>query len=130
MKYNIGDKTVNIPDTEIDTAMKALEITKEEAIEMWLDDHDYTVNEEQEALDKAAAGVMKAKADKKVREAKPRVAKVSDEKKYIFDSLAIFLSCTDPRYETEIIKENKLIQITMNGKVFKLDLVEQRQKKS
>ena len=38
MIYNFNGKNINIPDKEIEKAMKSLELTKEEAIEMWLED--------------------------------------------------------------------------------------------
>ena len=34
MVYTLGDKTIKIPDAEIEKNMKLLELTKEEAIEM------------------------------------------------------------------------------------------------
>ena len=41
MKYTLKNgKVVNIPDKEIEQSMKVLELTKEEAIEMWLEDND------------------------------------------------------------------------------------------
>ena len=46
MLYKINEKkSINIPDEEIEKSMKILELTKEEAIQMWLDDNDYTTNE-------------------------------------------------------------------------------------
>ena len=53
MKYTLNNgKTVNIPDAEIEKNASLLEITKEEAIQMWLEDNEYLENEEQTALDK------------------------------------------------------------------------------
>ena len=54
MKYNFNGKVLNIPDAEIEKNMKALEISRDEAIEMWLDDNDYIENEEAEALTEKA----------------------------------------------------------------------------
>ena len=44
MKYNFNGKEINIPDAEIQSNIKALGISKEEAIEMWLFDNDYEDN--------------------------------------------------------------------------------------
>ena len=38
MKYNFGNKVLNIPDEEIENLMDTLELTEEEAIETWLDE--------------------------------------------------------------------------------------------
>ena len=45
MRYTLTDgKTISIPDAEIEANMK-LGISKEEAVEMWLEDNEYEVNE-------------------------------------------------------------------------------------
>ena len=54
MKYEINNKKINIPDQEIEKSMKLLDITQEQAIEMYLCDHDYIKNEEVENLTKKA----------------------------------------------------------------------------
>ena len=68
MKYNFNGKQINIPDKEIKKSMELLELTEEEAIEMWLEDNGYLENEEQEQLDAQAKGQVKvlAKAGEKV----------------------------------------------------------------
>ena len=58
MKYTLENgKTVNIPDAEIEKNMKILELSKEEAIEMWLEDEGYLDNEEQIELQEKASKV-------------------------------------------------------------------------
>ena len=58
MKHTLENgKIVIIPDTEIKKNMDLLKISKQESIEMWLDDNGYTTNEEQENLEKIAKTV-------------------------------------------------------------------------
>jgi hypothetical protein len=58
MKYTLDSgKVVNIPDKEIEKNMKLLEISQEEAVEMWLEDEGYLDNEEQIELDTKAKQV-------------------------------------------------------------------------
>ena len=45
---------INIPDSEIEKSMKILDLTKEQAIEMWLEDEGYLDNEEQLELTQKA----------------------------------------------------------------------------
>lgn len=59
-------------------------------------------------------------------EKKPKIIQVSQEKQKIFSDIVDFLQ---KDYNICIEKDNKLLKITENGKVFKLDLVETRQKK-
>ena len=66
-----------------------------------------------------------ARSEKKT-ERKPKIIKVSDEKTQIFNDLLRFLT---EKYDFSVLKDNKLIEISYNGKKFKLDLIETRQKK-
>lgn len=134
MKYTLENgKTVNIPDKEIENSMKSLELTKEEAIEMWLEDEGYLDNEEQNELDSKAKKVKidhgASAIDKtQKKEKKPREIKVSDEKQTLFGEIVEKLAETGRNYE--ILKENKLICVKIGEKTFKIDLIETRQKKS
>ena len=69
------------------------------------------------------ARAIEPKAEK---EKKSKVVQVSQEKQKIFKDIVDFLQ---KEYNICIEKENKLLKITENGKVCKLDLIETRQKK-
>ena len=85
MKYNFNGKVINIPDAEIEKNMKTLDISKDEAIGMWLDDNDYTENEVVEELTKKAKEVKRyEKADKPRKERKVE-RKVDEEKKKLLN---------------------------------------------
>lgn len=132
MRYEFNGKMVNIPDEEIAKAMKNLDLSKEQAIEMWLEDEGYLENEEQENLcqlakeNKITATIHKASEGKK-RQNKPRTVKISDEKQALFAE--ILENLKENHENVEILKENKLIQVKIGEKVFKIDLIEQRQPK-
>lgn len=136
MKYTLENgKTVNIPDSEITNNMRLLELTREEAIQLWLEDNDYEENEEQAELDAKAKKVKinhGAQADKpRKKSEKPRTVKVSDAKKEFFNALNEFLSgfCTENDAEMAVLKENKLFQVQYGGEIFKIDLIQQRKPK-
>lgn len=59
---------------------------------------------------------------------KPRTVKISDAKKELFTDLVDFL--TETYADVTVVKDNKLIEITFDNKVFKLDLIETRPKKA
>lgn len=130
MKYNFNGKSVNIPDAELQKSMKLLGLTKEEAIELWLEDEGYLDNEEQNELEQKAkdnkitATIHGAGGEKK-KQSKPKTVKVSDEKRVLFSQIEGFLK-NYTTHEVEILKENKLIQVKFGEKVFKIDLIEQR----
>lgn len=123
-------KTVRIPDAEIENNMRLLDISREEAVQMWLEDNDFQTNEEVEELTKKAK-VNKinreAKADaprkKVVRERKPDV-----EKENLIEMLANFL--TNAGYPAEITNKSKIIEFNVGENHYKLDLIRQRAKKA
>ena len=131
-------KTIKLPIEEIKKNMKLLELSEDEAIEMYLEDEGYLDNEEQTELDKKAkeSGILQtihgASADKKERKkSAPRTVKVSDEKKELFAEIVANLECfaEETNGNVKVEKENKLIIFEINEKTFKIDLIEQRAKK-
>ena len=136
MKYTLKNgKVVNIPDRELDKNMQLLEISKQEAIEMWLVDTDYEEDEELEELDAKAKAVKidhGAVAEKPRKKSdKPRTVKVSDAKKELFSKLSYYLNefCEENDANCKILKENKLIELQFGGETFKIDLIQVRKKK-
>ena len=82
-------KTVNIDDAEIAQNMKALGITKEEAIEMWLFDNDYEDCEEVEEMTVKAKAVKRYEQKDAPRKKAVKERKVDEEKKTILDALRV-----------------------------------------
>lgn len=130
MRYQLKNgKTITIPDKDIEKSMQALELTHEEAVQMWLEDNDYEINEEQVALDEKAKKVKinhgASAIDKSIKEKKERKVIVSDEKQALFSEI---LSNLQDVYgeNVQIVKENKLLTVKIGAKTFKIDLIEQR----
>lgn len=123
-------KLVNIPKKEVQKNMNILGLTLEESIQMYLEDEGYLENEEQENLCKVAkenkitATIHKATENKAK---KPKTVKVSDEKVKLFNE--ILENLYKYSENVEVLKENKLIQVKIGEKVFKIDLIEQRKPK-
>ena len=123
-------KTIKIDDKTIANLMDVLGLTKKEAIQTYLEDEGILENNEQVALDKKASTMTKVHdASRKMPKTrkKPEI-KVSDEKKFIFDLILTSLRENDeilPENVT-VLKENKLIQVQINDKIIKLDLIQQR----
>ena len=128
MIYKINGKSVQIPKAEIEKNMEKLELSENEAIQLWLEDNGYEVNEEQEILDSKAKqtkidyGVDKEKGKKL---SSPKKVKVSDEKKELFHKVYSEL-LTYGNSNVTVLKENKLIQVKIGEKTFKIDIIETR----
>lgn len=135
MRYTLENgKTITIPDKELEKLQKNLELSENEAVEVWLEDNDYAVNEEQAQLDEKAKKVKiqhGATAKDKKKSGKPHTVKTSDEKKEIFQTILKNLDRCEliERENITILNENKLIQVKVGEKTFKIDLIECRAKK-
>lgn len=138
MYYILNDKKINIPDKEIEKSMKLLDISKDDAIQMWLEDEGYLDNEEQLELEKKAkknritATIHDAGDRTKRKQTKPKTVKVSDEKQALFAEIHEKMCeyCDEVDGICEILKENKLISVKIGEKTFKIDLIEQRPPKN
>lgn len=137
MKYEYNGKTLNIPDDFIQNAMKNLSIDEDEAIQLWLEDNDYEINEEQMALDAKAkanvkvANIVKARAadSSKKKTQRERVKKEDPTKEGVIAALAKALPELANAENVTIVNAGKLITFTIGEDTYKLDLVRQRKAK-
>ena len=133
MKYKIDNKEINIPDKEIENLMKTLELTKQEAIETWLDDNDYTTNEQVEELTKKAKanGTTKICARVNVENKKvERERKANPTKALIIEELTEKLKQIDGISQLKVENKEKLITFSLNGNDYKIDLIQKRKSKT
>ena len=137
LKYTIDNgKTVNIPDNEIEKYITKLGLSKQDAIDLWLADNDYEVDEEQQMLDEKAKAVKiqhdATATEPRKKSDKPRTVKVSDAKKELFDSINAFLDLFSMNKGAtySVLTENKLFQVNFGGETFKIDIIQQRKPKN
>lgn len=134
MNYKFGSKNIRIPDAEIEKAMKNLQLTKEEAIEMWLEDEGYLENEEQEELNQKAkdaritATIHKAggkEVQKKTQ--KERCRKENPTKEMVITEIAKIL----PNFaeNVEVLNVGKLISFSIGDEKYEIDLKQKRKPK-
>ena len=137
MTYTLPNgKNIRIPDSEIEKNMKLLELTRDEAIQLYLEDEGYLENAEQEALcQKAKANVkvgniVKARADTKPKPTtqSERVKKDDPTKEMIIAEIAEFL----PKIATniQVVDNRKIITFCIGGDTYKIDLTRTRKPKS
>ena len=131
MLYELkGGKRVNIPDDTIAKYRAMLGLTQSEAVQMWLEDEGYEVNEEQEALcqkakeNRITATVHQARAytPKTQRE---RVKKPDPTKEGIIAAIAELLPSLNAT-EVEVVNAGKIITFTIGADKYKLDLIRNR----
>ena len=126
MIYCLNDKKITIPDAEIDKNVELLDISIDEAVQMWLEDEGYLKNAEVEEL------TAKAKQNKvhlnahsdKPRKATKRERKPDEEKENL---IQMFTECLqNAGIVAEIVNKSKIIEFNVGENHYKLDLIKQR----
>lgn len=133
MNYNFNGKNIRIPDADIERTMKMLELTKEEAIQVWLEDEGYLENEEQEELCKKAkenritATIHEASAINKKKTQRERVRKENPTKEMVIAEIAKIL----PNFaeNVQVLNIGKLISFTIGENTYEIDLKQKRKPK-
>lgn len=127
-------KVIKISEKTIENLMIQLDLDREEAIQVYLEDEGYEVNEEQEALtQKAKDNRITAtihKAEGKTRERKKVERKPNPDKESLIAAMADFLNGLEGVNGVQVTNIGKLIEFNFNGKAMKLDLIEKRVKKN
>lgn len=137
MRYEINGIKKNIPDIDIQKIMKGLEVSKEEAIQIWLEDEGVLHNEEQEQLEIKAqqsdvlrtihdAESAKVTAKKMAgTTSRKRTVKEQPDKEMLITNFSEMLEQVGA---TEIVIENKtkLITFVYNGAPYKINLTATR----
>jgi hypothetical protein len=132
MKYKFENKVLDIPDEELDKLVDKLEISLAEAIDIWLEDNDYTMCEETKELEEKAkknkitATIHQAKASTN-KERKKVERKPDEVKDGLVEDLAEILK--DYASNIKIVKVGKLIEFDIADDHYKLDLIRQRKPK-
>lgn len=135
MVYNLNNKNIRIPDAEITKSMKLFGITKDEAINMWLEDEGYLENAEVEELT-AKAKVNKvnheAKSENSAKKArKPREKKQNTVKLHIIRTIYYALQHEYGEDATiTVTNDEKYIDFVTPSGNFTINLVQHREKKT
>ena len=125
----INGKAVKIPMPDITNYMQKLELTQDEAIELWLTDNDYVDNDEVDRLSKLAKdNKTNLRADMGERKKREVTKKENPTKEGIIKEVAATLEKIGA-VNIKITNISKLIEFEMDGNNFKLDLVQKRQPK-
>jgi hypothetical protein len=125
-------KIIRINEKTIENLMDKLNLDREDAIQVYLEDEGYEINEEQEELtqkakeNKITASIHKAEA--KTKERKKIERKPNPDKEFLISVLAQDLSETEGVTDVNVTNVGKLIEFNFNGKAMKIDLVEKRVK--
>lgn len=134
MVYNLNGKNIKISDRDIQRNMKILDLSEEEAIQLYLEDEGYLENEEVAELTKKAkdSGIMSTIHGAKAEKPKAKVERERKEnptKERIIAEIGKFLCQLDGISGVNITNIGKIIEFECENKHFKLDLIQKREKK-
>lgn len=109
--------------------MKTLEMSLAEVLQMYLEDNDYLINQEQDELDKKAKGVVKPEAsDKTKRKPREKVQKENPTKERIIAEIAQALQNLGVT-ALNIENKAKIITFSYENECYKVDLIQKRKPK-
>jgi len=130
MTYNFNGKNLRIPDEDINRSMKVLGLSKDEAIQLWLEDEGYLENETVEELTAKAKEnkIQKGAKSDKPRKKTTRERKPDLEKENLIKILAEALE--NAGITVEITNKSKIIEFKVQENCYKLDLIKKRPPKS
>ena len=124
-------KVVQVPNKEVASLQAQLKISRSEAVELWLFDHDYVNNEEEQALtakakeNRITATIHEARAEVNQKTQRVRVVKEDKVKEAIIQAVADMLPSLNAE-NVVVEKKGKLITFTVGEDKFKFDLIRQR----
>ena len=124
MTYNFNGKNINIPDKDLKNLMDSLDLTKEEAIETWLDDNDYTTNAEAEEMSKKAKAIRRYEKSDTARKKTTKERKVDEEKALFLNKVKELIEGMGANVTT--VKNEAEISFLFNGKDYTFKLIKHR----
>ena len=127
MKYDFNGKILNIPDKDLEVLEKNLDISREEAIQCWLDDNDYTISEEEQELTKKAKTIRHYEKSDKERKKVTKERKVDEEKKYL---LNLLIEAVNQQNCIDNIKNEAEFSFTFNENAYTVKLIKHRPPKA
>ena len=127
MTYNLNGKVIAIPDAEIEKLMTTLSITKEEAIDTWLFDNEYTDNEEADDMTEKAKQIRRYEKSDKPRKKTAKERKIDEAKKTIFDFIADKLANLEGLADM-VTKNEAEISFNFGGDAYTIKLIKHRKK--
>lgn len=130
MRYMFEGKNITIPDAYIEKQMKALDISRQEAVELYLSD-EMIVRDEQvaELTAKAKAAHVGAKATGEAKERKAPVRKPDELKRALVLALFDFIAGQDGVADAQITNVERMIAFDFGNEKFELTLTKKRKPK-
>lgn len=127
MRYDFNGKNINIPDNFIETNMKNLDITRAEAVELYLSDEGFITNDEIIAMSaKAKTAGTGAKATGEKPKRKPPERKPDFVKRAMIERIADFLITIENVEGISVPNIERMISFEYEGDKYEVTLTKKR----
>jgi len=124
-------KTVKAETAYLQNLVDKLDVDMDEAVEIFLEDEGYEVNEEQEELCAKAKDIKvdHGVSNKKRPEGIKREMPANPTKEFIIAEIANTIRGIAAASDIVVENKGKIITFKMNGEEYKVDLIQKRKKK-
>lgn len=123
MKYVFNGKNLNIPDSDLKKSMEKFGLSKEDAIQLWLEDNDYSTNEEVEILSEKAKEFRRYEKSDKERKKSTKERKVDQNKAFL---LQILMDSIKNEYSITTVKNEAEFSFSMGEDNYTVKLIKHR----
>lgn len=130
-----NDKIVKVETAYLENMITKLDIDMDEAVLTYLEDEEFEINDEQEALTKKAkdnritATIHQAEDKTKERKKGTRTVKENPTKEMIIAEVAKGIAALNGVSNLVIENKGKIITFALNGEDYKIDLIQRRKVK-
>ena len=130
-----NDKVVKVEKSYLENMVNTLEIDMDEAVLTYLEDEEYEINDEQEALTKKAkdcritATIHEAGDKTKERKKTVRTVKENPVREMIVAEMAKCIAAINGVSNLVIENKGKIVTFDLGGESYKLDLIQKRKPK-
>jgi hypothetical protein len=129
MKVERNQKTYEIDDEWIDKTVETLEISINEAVEMWLCDNDIETNPEVDEMTKRAKTINRYTRSAAENKKTTRERKKDALKQKIIQAVIGGLEQLSEIEDLTLRNDEKYVDLTINGEEYTINLVKHRKKK-
>ena len=127
MKYVFNGKNLNIPDADLKKSMEKFGLSQDEAIQLWLEDNDYSTNEEVETLSAKAKEFRRYEKSDKERKKVTKERKIDEEKKFL---LNLLISAINAENCIDAVKNESEFSFTFGENSYSVKLIKHRPPKN
>ena len=112
-------------EKEIQKYMEKLDISREEAEQLWKDDHEGYESEEMKEMERKSKQIKRYEKSETIKKRTPKERKIDEEKKYLLNCYRILTEGLEGTTITAVKNEAEF-SFTLNGNSYTIKLIKHR----